>query len=425
MVREKRAFWTLRYACINILYFAAFCTLHAYAAVYLLDKGFTNTQVGLVLSLANILSVFAQPLVAGLVDTGGKLTNRIVVMLCSALLLLGCMILAFVSDGFIIVFLVFLLMYMVQFVYQPIIIAMNFEYAAVGCKINFGLARGLGSAGFAVTSFFLGSAVERFGTNIILYVTIGVMICSILTAYFFKKPQIAGEESGLARIVSGNEDEELPDVEEGGRHKNFFARYPRFTLFLLGAACCFFAHNAINDYLIQIIRNVGGSETQMGYATFLQAILELPVMALISVVLKRISVRALLVFSAVAFTVKVALLLVASNMGGVYFSQSFQLFAYAVFIPAAAYFSDQSMRTSDKVKGQAYINSAITLGGVFSSLICGRILDRFGVAVMLITGTIVSLVGMGIITLGVLPKRERVPDEMRTGGDAHGAKNGS
>ena len=37
---DKKHFWTLRYTLINVTYFAAFCTVHAYAAVYLLDRGF-------------------------------------------------------------------------------------------------------------------------------------------------------------------------------------------------------------------------------------------------------------------------------------------------------------------------------------------------------------------------------------------------
>ena len=56
--------WTLRYTLINVLYFVAFCTIHAYAAVFLLDKGFNNTQVGLALAISNILSVIGQPLVS-------------------------------------------------------------------------------------------------------------------------------------------------------------------------------------------------------------------------------------------------------------------------------------------------------------------------------------------------------------------------
>ena len=54
--KRGRVTWTLRYTILNAAYFSAFCTLHAYAAVYLLAKGMTNTQVGILLAVSNILS---------------------------------------------------------------------------------------------------------------------------------------------------------------------------------------------------------------------------------------------------------------------------------------------------------------------------------------------------------------------------------
>ena len=55
-MNRNKFLWTFRYSLINVTYFAAFCTVHAYAAVYLLANGFTNTQVGILLALANIIS---------------------------------------------------------------------------------------------------------------------------------------------------------------------------------------------------------------------------------------------------------------------------------------------------------------------------------------------------------------------------------
>jgi PPP family 3-phenylpropionic acid transporter len=152
----------------------------------------------------------------------------------------------------------------------------------------------------------------------------------------------------------------------------------------------------INDFMIQIIRNLGGGESELGYANFLQAILELPVMALIGLVLKKITSGRLLIVSGVAFFIKILILIFATNMIGMYVSQSFQLFAYAVFIPAAAYYVNEMMSEMDQVKGQAFITSAITVGGVFSNLISGVILDNLGIKVMLITGTVICLVGVVI-----------------------------
>ena len=72
------------------------------------------------------------------------------------------------------------------------------------------------------------------------------------------------------------------------------------------------------------------------------------------------------------------------------------MFAYALFIPVSAYFVNQTMERFDQVKGQAYINCSITLGGVFSSLICGRLLDIKGPHFMLIVSLVVTAIGLVI-----------------------------
>ena len=229
--------------------------------------------------------------------------------------------------------------------------------------------------------------VEKNGVNLLLFVNIATMIISALLIFTFKKPFTADDESIKEQAL-----------EESRAHNNIadFARtYPAFMLFMIATVCFYFAHNMINDFMIQIIRHLGGGETQLGYANFLQAILELPVMALIVYVFKKITADKLLVFSGAAFFVKILILIFATNMAMMYLSQSFQLFAYAVYIPAAAYYVSNTMEEFDQVKGQAYVTSAITLGGVFSNLLSGIILDNLGISIMLITGTAVC--GIGVI----------------------------
>jgi PPP family 3-phenylpropionic acid transporter len=162
----------------------------------------------------------------------------------------------------------------------------------------------------------------------------------------------------------------------------------------------------INDFMIQIIRSLGGGETELGYSNFLQAILELPVMAMIGIILKKISAQKLLVLSGFAFFVKNLILIFATNMAGMYLSQSCQLFAYAVFIPAAAYYVDSIMDSNDQVKGQALVTSAITVGGVFSNVVSGVVMDNFGIKAMLITGTAVCAVGAVVVLFALSSRRE-------------------
>ena len=55
MSNTKR-FWTLRYIIINATYFAVYSGIHAYASVFLLEKGFSNTLIGITLALATATS---------------------------------------------------------------------------------------------------------------------------------------------------------------------------------------------------------------------------------------------------------------------------------------------------------------------------------------------------------------------------------
>lgn len=409
--------WTVRYALINITYFAAFCTVHAYAAVFLLANGFSNTQVGILLAVANIISAVFQPFIAGVIDKPGALTNRRFILVSVLIILAGSVVLLFSAKSKVLIFIIYALIYMIQFSYQPVMTALCFEYQKAGCPIYYGLARGLGSASFAFMSAFIGGIVERHGVSVLLFVNIITMLLSALIIFTFRKP-VPKTDSGLDSETDAV-DEKSPAksddgaVEKSAAHNNIgdFARtYPAFMLFLVGTICFYFAHNMINDFMIQIIRSLGGGEKELGYSNFLQAILELPVMALIGFVLKKISSRKMLVFSGAAFFVKILILLFAGNMAVFYCSQSMQLFAYAVFIPAAAYYVSQNMEELDQVKGQAYITSAITLGGVFSNLISGVILDHFGIMPMLLTGTVVCGVGVLIAFFAMRNRRKPLSD---------------
>lgn len=389
--KGNTAIWTLKYTVLNAAYFAAFCTLHAYAAVFLLSNGFTNTEVGILLAVANITSAVFQPVIAGIIDKPGWLTNKRYIMISVLIIMAGSFLLLTVPGQKIAIFIIYALIYTVQFAYQPVVTAICFEYQKAGCNIIFGLARGLGSASFAVTSLFIGRIVENSGVTILLWANIVAMAVTVVVTLSFIKP---GGNTNAHDTAASKDGQAHNSIRE------FAATYPAFMFFLIGTICFFFAHNMINDFMIQIIRNLGGGETELGYANFLQAILELPVMALIGFVLKKIKADRLLIISGAAFFIKILLLVFATRMPHMYASQFMQLFAYAVFVPAGAYYVSSTMDDMDQVKGQAYITSAITIGGVFSNLISGVILDRFNIPTMLLTGSAVCFAGVIVTVIG-------------------------
>ena len=235
--------WTLRYTLINATYFSAFCTIHACAAVFLLGNGFSNTEVGVLLAVANIISAIVQPVIAGIIDKQGALTNRRFILISVLTILSGSVLLLFSANNKAVIFPVFALIYMIQFAYQPVMTALCFEYQKAGAPIVYGLARGLGSASFAITSAFIGGLIEKQGITILLYINIVVMLLSAILIFTFWKPK---------NEVSASDPE---SAKSSGNTSliSFIRAYPAFSLFLVGVICFFFAHNMINDFMIQII----------------------------------------------------------------------------------------------------------------------------------------------------------------------------
>ncbi len=410
--KNKRKYWTTRYAVINATYFMGFCGVHAYASIFMLERGFTNSRIGLLIALANIFSVLIQPAIAGVIDKQGRLTNRRAASACTAMIIVLSLVLAFVQQEKLVIFIVFMLIYMIQMAYQPIIIAMNFEYAGKGCSINFGLARGLGSMGFAVYSPVIGNLLEKHSVSVIHIGDALVLTIGLLFLLTFRLPESSGmlKEEERKDKEAGRREEKGKRMEAGqefAAHNNFpdFAKhYPGFMLFLLAVILVFFAHNMINDYLIQIITPLGGTENHIGYATSMAALLELPTMAFFVKMTKKVSGRRLLQISTVFFTIKVTLLFLATGIAGVFVSQFCQIAAYALFIPASAYYVSEVMERFDQVKGQAYLNCAITLSGTFSGLICGRVLDLAGPKAMLACGVCVSVLGTALAVFAIREK---------------------
>ena len=64
------------YALIQGLYWAIFCLMVGFASVFLLDRGFTNSQIGLILGVSYLLSAILQPVVGSVFSRRGLRLNN-------------------------------------------------------------------------------------------------------------------------------------------------------------------------------------------------------------------------------------------------------------------------------------------------------------------------------------------------------------
>lgn len=383
----------VKYSLTQVLYFGSFSALLGYASVFLLDKGFDNSVIGIVLALVSFIAVFTQPAVASFADNHPKVALRKIVVAFMVIGVILSVLINFFKAPTILLLCIFVGISTVMYTIQPLLNSMAFLFEKYGIEVNFGLARGLGSAAYAVVSFILGYVVEDFGSSVIplFYLVFNVLLTVVVYTYVIPKNE--------RKLVKKNEQQQ--EETEQLSFMSFCNKYKKFMIFVLGTVVVFYTHTIINNFFIQVINPIGGTESQMGTAVFLAAIVELPAMGLFNKIREKINCSTLLKISAIFFALKHGLTWIAPNMMFIYIAQVLQIGAYAIFIPASVYYVNQIISEKDAIKGQSMVTMGITASGIFASLSGGILIDLINVNNVLLVGTIVSIIGTLIVLFSV------------------------
>lgn len=386
---------TRHFSMIQAIYIMGYCSIFSYAAVFLLARGFTNSQVGLTLTLSSVLGLLVQPLVASFADKTKKLSLRSIVAVMLLIMILFAVLLYIIPKpvlGVGILYVILLTFFATQ---VPLVTTMSMDHINNGVPINFSLARGIGSFAYAILSIGLGYLVDDFGAGVIMLVNIALGLLGLVLVLSFQKAKRSGDDG-----VGG-------EVKPTGLLE-FAKNNKRFIGVVGSISILFFSHVTISTFMIQIIENVGGSSADMGMANSIAAIVELPAMALFPLLYMRIHNAGLLMkLSGVAFIIKTVVTLLAPSVFWVNVSMSLQFFAYAMFIPASVYYVNEVISGADQNKGQALMGMVMGISGLLGNILGGLMLDsRGGVSFMLTVGLGVSV--MGFVMLLLIDRSKKV-----------------
>ncbi len=386
---------TARYSVIQGSFWMSFCIIFAYVSVFLLSKGFSNSQIGIIVAVSGVISALLQPIVADVADRSKKVSLRLIISFWAVIIIA-------VAAGLLIPGLHILLIavfYGVAIaslqILTPLVNAIGMECINKGIPVNFGLARGIGSISYAVISYLAGVLVSRYNTSVIPIMMIlfyAILIFGILSFRF--------SDSGLAKSQKKCAEDKI----EGKSHEKsstnaFFKKYTKFFILLIGVTLSFISHNIVNNYMFQIMQYHGGGSSEMGTALAIAAAVELPTMLGFAFIVKRFSCGTLLKVSGTFFMIKTVLTLLAPNILGIYIAQGVQILGFALQVPASVYYVNKLMRPEDRVKGQAFMTVTNTLGSIAGSLLGGVLLDALGVRALLLSAAVVALAGMFITYL--------------------------
>lgn len=339
----KPRFLTSHYAWIQGCYWMAYCILLSFSSVYLLDQGFSNTQIGLLLGLSGLLTALLQPFVGARADHLKVLSlGQFAALLILAMLLCtgGLLLLPGQAvQGGLFLSLLILLQLLTSLLY-----ALGMGCVNQGMPLNFGLARGVGAGSYALASTLCGSAAAAFSPKCI--------------------PVLLGGAT---------------------------------LLLLAGVVLLYTSHNILMSFPYQIVQYLGGGSGEMGTLLTLQGLMDIPAMVLFSLLLRRAASWRWVRLAGLSFFLHALLTWLAPSVFFLYGIQIFETTGYALYAVASVYWVNDMTAPADRVQGQTYFTMANTLGIVLSSFLGGFLLDTAGTGPTLAFSTVTGGTGMGIL----------------------------
>jgi PPP family 3-phenylpropionic acid transporter len=376
------------------MYFGA---VLSFASVFLLGKGYSNSEIGVILAAANVLAVLIQPLLADVADRGKRISLIHIVGISSIGLAAGTLSLYLFPGKTLALSILFIIIAALHTSLQPLVNSMAFYLSSSGYQINFGIARSGGSVAYAVLCAILGTLVTIYGIKAIpvtgSMILVLLLVFLSITAGLLKKAAHSKVTEPGAMV--------LKEKEETINLMAFVRRNKPFIIFSFGILFVFFQNSVLNTYLLQIITEIGGTSGQLGRLFSFMALLEIPGLFFFSKIRSRFSCQVLLKFSSVAFILKIFLVSIAGSVSFIYLAYLFQLISFPIFLSAAIHLVDEVMEKGEAVKGQSFVTGMITMSTVFASLLGGIILDARGASLLLAISTATCVLGTIIVFFSV------------------------
>ena len=407
---------TLRYSITHFTHWAAGTAAVSFAALYLMKRGVSAGMAGTLLALAGLLSCISQPLLAAAADRAKKviIVNMLIWM---TLICCLCFVLQLISG---IPVMMAGICYMIGIwcsdAMVPILNALSVAYEDAGYEINYGMGRGVGAVASAVSALGVGIIIAKFGTSpkrpkMYLFLLVSKSprsplppLCHspVLFLLFFRAAGIFAL-IGYPKIKKNNSQKSNKETKKGENSctlLQFAIRYKWYCVSLLAVLFLGMFHAMTENYMIVIMEKLGGDSSNVGVAIFIASMVAFPVICCFSFLYKRFKVTVILKIAAVSFLAKSILFYFAGSVTAIYFIQLLQITSYAFLAPAQVYYANEKVKTSDMVKGQAFITAAYALGCSAGNFVGGQLVN-LGANVIMQTGIGMALVGVVIMFLTV------------------------
>ncbi|GAA3400916.1 MFS transporter [Paenibacillus hodogayensis] len=331
--------------------------------LYFSDKGYSTLQIGAIYSIGPLIGIAANLFWGYASDRLRTIRKVLLVMLFGQLLT------TIVLTQIDAIAWLYVAMTVYNFFHTPIN-ALNDSLTLLSIrrsKRSFASFRVWGSLGFAFSSVVFGTVLHIVGVNRTLLFAIGTISLSLLLAFFLKDRVRGGSSAKQVRV------------------SEFWSvlKQPSLLLFLALIFTMSFAHRTNDGFLALSMRELGASDTIVGWAWTASALSEIPMFVWLSKNGHRYKELPLLMIASFFYAVRFFLVSIVSDPLWFIPLQLMHSVTFGIFLVTALRYIQQLIPDDFRATGQALYNIVWScLAGLASGLIGGWVFETWGFPVM-------------------------------------------
>jgi len=364
--------WPFSFYFLN---FAAFASLLPFFVIFYQGLGFTGTQIGLLTGIPPLITMFAAPFGTGLADSTRRHKLIMSIGLISAV---GMALLLPAIKNFAIIF--------------AIIALYNIFMAPVGSladsatmtmlgeeKAMYGRVRLGGTFGWAIIAPIAGLLVQNYGLNIAFWLFAGIMLLNLLVSLKFDFGKHEDHESsngGIKELLSNR----------------------NWIFFLAAALLAGIGAFSVASYLYPYMAELGATKTQMGFASFLATVTELPIFFFGNRLVKRYGSYPLFIGALALMGIRSLLLAAAFTPFMVYVVQVLGGITFPAMWLAGVSYAEENAPAGLKSTAQGLFGAmSFGFGSAVGGFMGGILLESIGGRSMFFVFGLAILVGLALI----------------------------
>jgi PPP family 3-phenylpropionic acid transporter len=375
---HQTPYWRL--SAYYLAYYAFIGVFPPYFGLYLQARSFSAWDIGLLMSQMQLMRLFGPYLWGALAD---RLDKRMLIIRLTSLMAL----LVFVAFFFIERFGFFLVaMATLGFFWAaslPLVEALTFDHLREN-PARYSRIRMWGSIGFIVAVMGTGAMLDHFALVSLLWAGAGSLALIVACSWLLPESPVhqhAAEPPPVGDII----------------------RQPRVLALLAACFCMVAAHGAINIFYSIFLAGYGYSTSAIGSLISLGVLAEIAVFIGMSRIMRRYSLRQILLASCVAAAIRFSMIgLGARYLPLLVFSQLLHGLTFGAIHAAAIAAINRWFTGRTRSRGQAlYSSLAFGAGGLLGGLISGWSWDRFGGEMTFVLSSLFALAGVGLVAVWI------------------------